>query len=48
MFFYFVIIWKHRALYTNNIKKCEKKVFCRFFIGELFLLGNLSRKHFKL
>jgi hypothetical protein len=38
----------HRALYTNNIKDAKKKVSCRFFIGELFLLGNLSRKNFKL
>jgi hypothetical protein len=29
-------------------KKCEKKGFCRFFTGELFLLGNLSHKYFKL
>jgi hypothetical protein len=29
-------------------KKCKKKSVLRFFIGELFLLGNLSRKYFKL
>jgi hypothetical protein len=38
----------HRALYTNNKINAKKKVSCRFFIGELFLLGNLSRKYFKL
>jgi hypothetical protein len=32
----------------QQYKKCEKKVSCRFPMGELFLLGNLSRKNFKL
>jgi hypothetical protein len=32
----------------QQYKKCEKTVSCHIFIGELFLLGNLSRKNFKL
>jgi hypothetical protein len=32
----------------QQYKKCEKKVSCHFSIGELFLLGNLSRKNLKL
>jgi hypothetical protein len=38
----------HRALYSNNIQNAKKTVSCRFSIGELFLLWNLSRKNFKL